>query len=183
MFGQSGNARAVESQAVEVLDFLIRFLDEELLPLLPSHEAEQSTTDMERIRAGLEPIRERTVQCPDCDQRAFVPDRERNRVHCQFCSAVRPADDGAIAYAVSVLGRDPMSPDLFGMMAVEVCPDCNDECPVPGAKAAAAPDDPVYFCFACARAVPGMMQCSRCFVLCRPREGKSVCPDCVAAGT
>ncbi|MFJ9900332.1 hypothetical protein ACIQPR_44080 [Streptomyces sp. NPDC091280] len=200
LFGQSGNARAVESQAAEVLDFLIRFLDEELLPALPPHEAEQSTTDIERIRGGLsqirgfvtkrmqriraelEPIRERTLQCPDCDQWSLVPDRERNRVHCRFCGGVRPADDGAIAYAAFVLGRDPMSPDVFGMMAVEVCPDCNDECLVPGVKTAAAPDDPVYFCFTCARAVPGMMQCSRCFVPCRPREGESVCPDCAAVG-
>lgn len=168
LFGQSGSARAVESQAAEVLDFLIRFLDEELLPALPPHEAEQSTTDMERIRGGLSqirgfvtkrmqriraelvPIRERTLQCPDCDQWAFVPDLERNRVHCRFCGGERTADDAAIVYAVSVLGRDPVSPDVFGVMAVEVCPDCQGESLVPGAMTAAAPDEPVYFCFTCA---------------------------------
>ncbi|MFC4464645.1 hypothetical protein ACFPH6_08760 [Streptomyces xiangluensis] len=197
LIGPAANARAVESQAAEVLDFLIRFLDEELLPALPVPEAKRTETDMERIRGGLsriqgfvkkrmqriravlEPLRDRTVQCPDCDQWALVAEPDAGRVTCRFCGTSQPTHDGALMYAVFVLGRDPGSPDLFGIMAVESCPDCDEESLVVGAKTAAAPEEAVFFCFSCARVAPGMAHCSRCYVPFRPLEDETACSNCL----
>ncbi|MEU0030642.1 hypothetical protein [Streptomyces sp. NPDC006335] len=198
LIGPAANARAVESQAAEVLDFLIRFLDEELLPTLPAPEAKSSEADMEhirgglsriqgfvkkrmqRIRADLESLRDRTVQCPDCDQWALVPEPARDRVTCRFCGTSQPTHDGATMYAVFVLGRDPGAPDLFGIMAVESCPDCQEESLVVGAKTAAAPDEQVFFCFSCGRAVPGLTHCIRCFVPFRaPGDEIDSCSNCL----
>ncbi|WP_331739628.1 hypothetical protein OG613_44150 (plasmid) [Streptomyces sp. NBC_00015] len=196
LIGPAANARAVESQAAEVLDFLIRFLDEELLPALPMAEMKSAEADMERIRGGLsriqgfvkkrmqriradlEPLRDRTVQCPDCDQWALVPELD-HRVICRFCGTSQPTHDGATMYAVFVLGRDPGAPDLFGIMAVESCPDCDDESLVVGARTAAAPDVPVFFCFGCARVVPGLAHCGRCYVPFSPQEGETACSNCL----
>lgn len=196
LIGPAANARAVESQAAEVLDFLIRFLDEELLPALPAPEAENTRADMEqirgglsqiegfvkkrmqRIRADLEPLRDRTLRCPDCDQWALIAEPDKDRVSCWFCGSSQPTHDGATMYAVFVLGRDPGAPDLFGIMAVESCPDCNEESLVVGAKTAAAPDEQVFFCFWCARAIPGLAHCARCFVPFRAREDETTCSNC-----
>ncbi|MGW5442726.1 hypothetical protein [Streptomyces asiaticus] len=197
LIGRAANARAVESQAAEVLDFLIRFLDEELLPALPASEAERAKADMEgirgglskiqgfvkkrmqRIRAGLEPVRDRTLQCPDCDQWALVAEPNQERVPCWFCGTSHETGDAALMYSVFVLGRDPGSADLFGHMAVESCPDCGGESLVIEAKTAAAPEEPVYFCFACARALSGIVECSRCAVPFRPLEGEAACSNCL----
>jgi hypothetical protein len=204
LMGRSANAQAVESKAAEVLDFLIRFLDEELFPYLSEAEVQSAETDMERIRGGLSRIRDfvktrmqrlradlerrrdRTVQCPNCGQWAVVggmmqsfdsvPERTWD---CWFCSTRWAGNDLALVYGVEVLGRDPGAPDVFGMMAVESCPDCEVESLVVGVKTADAPDDPVYFCFTCGKTLMGMMQCGQCGRPFRPQGEESACGSCL----
>ncbi|MFJ7495840.1 hypothetical protein ACIQZB_32575 [Streptomyces sp. NPDC097727] len=81
-YGLTDRARAVEARTAEVLDFLVRFLDEQLLPAFPDEDRQRTTQDMRTIRGGLsriqasspdecsgcEPHRNRTVACPGCDR-------------------------------------------------------------------------------------------------------------------
>ncbi|WP_445527455.1 hypothetical protein [Streptomyces cyslabdanicus] len=102
-FGLTHNARAVEARAVVVLDFLVRFLDEELLPHLADEEIREIAQDMDRTRGGLTTIRsfvakrmhrlrsnalkgqERsTTSCPSCGQLALILAAGGGR--CHFCS-------------------------------------------------------------------------------------------------
>ncbi|MCB5178258.1 serine/arginine repetitive matrix protein 1 [Streptomyces antimicrobicus] len=91
LMGERANAKTVESTTAQVLNFLIRFIDEHLLPLINDEEERRNAlTDLERIRDGLHliqgyvdermrdlrpalgPVRACTVQCPECRQWAFV---------------------------------------------------------------------------------------------------------------
>ncbi|MET9551057.1 hypothetical protein ABZY36_38095 [Streptomyces sp. NPDC006627] len=165
LFGKNANARSVESRAAEVLDFLIRFLDEDLLPALPKEEANAAQTDLERIRSGLvqiegyvkqrmqrlrpelEPLLDRTVKCPDCRQWALVVEPTQGQgmprnSRCRFCRMAHEGEDIAILYGAEVLM-------LALVEAVENCPHCQVESLVKGVRFAAAPDAPVAFCFQC----------------------------------
>ncbi|GHI84136.1 hypothetical protein [Streptomyces xanthophaeus] len=102
-YGLTASAEAIESRAAEVLDFLIRFLDEQLLPGLESDERARSEADMVLVRQGLVKIRsfvstrmarlERqltprlgsTVECPACRQMAYVI-QEGKLASCLFCT-------------------------------------------------------------------------------------------------
>jgi hypothetical protein len=102
-FGLTHNARAVEARAAVVLDFLIRFLDEELLPRLADEEVREITQDMDRTRGGLTTIQSfvtkrmnrlrsntlkgqevSTTSCPSCGQLALI--LSVGGGHCHFCS-------------------------------------------------------------------------------------------------
>ncbi|GHG38325.1 hypothetical protein GCM10018777_64260 [Streptomyces albogriseolus] len=211
LFGQSANARAVESRAAEVLDFLIRFLDEDLLPLLSGQEAAAAQTDLELIRGGLaqiegfvkkrmqrlrvdlEPLRDRTLQCPDCRQWALMAEREwvttepalqgASRIsRCRFCGTSRAAEEIALVYGVEILGRDPGMPDLLlGLMAAEHCPHCEAETLAEGARFAADPDIPVAFCFQCTRSWPALVMCPGCGHGFRPTRSAMACESCLSA--
>ena len=206
LFGQSANARAVESRAAEVLDFLIRFVDEDLLPALPPVEAEAAQTDLERIRGGLteiegfvkkrmqrlgaelEALRHRTLQCPDCRQWALVvePTQEQGAARacrCRFCGMARDAEEVALVYGVEILGRDPGMADMItGLTATDLCPHCELESLVEGVVFATAPDAPMSFCFQCTRMQPALVPCPGCVSLFRPAEGITSCESCAAAG-
>ncbi|CAM5649092.1 hypothetical protein [Streptomyces griseomycini] len=205
LFGQSANARAVESRAAEVLDFLIRFVDEDLLPALPLEEAEAAQSDLERIRSGLAEIegfvkqrmqrlraelhalRDRTLQCPDCRQWALVvePTQAQGAARasrCRFCGMSRDAEDIALIYGVEILGRDPGMPDLLtGLTATEHCPHCEVESLVEGARFAADPDTPMAFCFQCARLQPALAVCMGCGHSFRPADGAASCENCTTS--
>ncbi|MEV0641499.1 hypothetical protein AB0I77_42565 [Streptomyces sp. NPDC050619] len=200
LIGQAANARAVESQAAEVLDFLIGFLDHELLPALSESELAGTWVDMEHIRFGLTEIQgfvkkrmqrlrselapylDQTVCCPYCRQWAFRPDPgapEFRTFTCLFCGSSHPPYDAAFEYSLLVLRRDPEG-DVYGQMATETCPDCEEDSLVAGARLATAPDDPVNFCFRCAAAVPGLHQCDSCFRPFRPWETEQrICGRCL----
>ncbi|MFZ3475406.1 hypothetical protein ACODT4_41035 [Streptomyces sp. 2.9] len=53
LVGKAANAYAVESQTAAVLNFLVGFLDEHLLPAISPVDRARAETDMERIRGGL----------------------------------------------------------------------------------------------------------------------------------
>ncbi|MFE6816208.1 hypothetical protein [Streptomyces sp. NPDC057677] len=108
-YGLTVNYEVVESLTAKVLDFLIRFLDDSLLPELGSEELDAVTQDVDYVRAGanrlrayaderLERIRpllvgleERTVLCPRCFQDAVVVEADWGAdpkvvPRCRFCA-------------------------------------------------------------------------------------------------
>lgn len=135
-FGLVATARAIESRAGEVLDFLVTFLDQELVPALDADEFNRIEIDMERIRGGLGQIKGYTtkrmqrldaelrdkgdsvLRCPDCRNWALhVP--APGVVVCRFCHRVHNPIPGAEAYAMEILGRtweacgNPFAPEGF----------------------------------------------------------------------
>ncbi|MFJ3832141.1 hypothetical protein ACIPWI_29825 [Streptomyces sp. NPDC090046] len=135
-FGLVATARAIESRAGEVLDFLVAFLDQELVPALDADEFNRIEIDMERIRGGLGQIQGYTtkrmqrldaelrdkghsvLRCPDCRNWALhVP--TPGVVVCHFCHRVHNPIHGAEAYAMEILGRtweacgNPFAPEGF----------------------------------------------------------------------
>ncbi|MCX4546612.1 hypothetical protein [Streptomyces sp. NBC_01565] len=130
-YGLTHNARAVEARAAVVLDFLVRFLDESLLPELHEEERTRIRRPMDEVRSGLTAIEafvgERmkrlrgselkgaestTAQCPDCNQLALrvAPDEAR----CHFCA--RDWTARQIAYELG--DGDPDNP-------CNDCPGCH----------------------------------------------------------
>jgi hypothetical protein len=105
-YGLTHNARAVEARAGQVLDFLVRFLDEVLLPGLTADEEDAIGEDMASVREGLTGIRtyvthrmdrlqgelkgqaDRTLQCPECAQWALLVTGDGHR--CRFCGLEMP---------------------------------------------------------------------------------------------
>ncbi|MGW4982564.1 hypothetical protein ACWERA_41415, partial [Streptomyces mirabilis] len=89
-WGLTASAAAIEARAAAVLDFLLVFLDAELLPGLDAAETAAAETTMnvvrsqlrgitayvdkrtKDIRAGLAPLTAVTVECPECAQPALV---------------------------------------------------------------------------------------------------------------
>lgn len=160
-FGLTRDVPAVEARAGRVLDFLVRFLDDVLLPGLSLEEVAVIASDLNRIKDGLGAIHafvtermgrleqelagyeDRTVACPSCGQLALVADGERNR--CHFCGT----DE---ANMVLIVGFLLQSLDHEGVR-VRTCPRCQKETLVDGARLASEPD-PVSFCFSCASRIP-----------------------------
>ncbi|MFJ2752797.1 hypothetical protein [Streptomyces sp. NPDC087297] len=200
--GPSANARAVESQAAEVLDFLISFLDEELFPRLSDDERYGFETDMERIRGGLRqikafvkkrlqrlqgelaPLTERTTECPACGNWTFVAGevaRDGARVViCRFCGVEHLSPTAARAYSSEILGRNPFTSDV---PTFEWCPRCGDQCLVSGARTAATGSTPVDFCFRCATVIPDLPPyeaCRLCSGVWRRYDSKQpACDNCL----
>lgn len=162
-YGLTDTAPAIEAKAAPVLHFLIRFLDEHLLPALTSDERKRVQDDMARIRSGLRHIRafvakrmewvrseladrqDRTLECPHCRQLAMLV--EGRGTTCYFCSLKSQSGQAARDYVFYVLhrwwGMDEEDP-------VKRCPACGFEDLVPNATTAAAPETPIAFCFRCA---------------------------------
>ncbi|MCX5173771.1 hypothetical protein OG616_37940 [Streptomyces antibioticus] len=160
-YGLTHQALAVETRAVRVLDFLVHFLDDVLLPGLQLEEIATIASDLERIREGLSGIHtyvtqrmqrlqpelagheERTVACYSCGQLAMIADGERNR--CLFCGT----DEASMYLITEYLYQSIGDPEV----RVRACPQCHKELLVDGIRLASEPD-PVSFCFGCAAKIP-----------------------------
>lgn len=179
-YGLTDRARAVEARTVEVLDFLVRFLDEQLLPALPDAERQRITQDMgvirsglsrikgfvtrrmQRLRVELEPHRDRTVVCPHCDQWALVvADGNSN---CRFCTMRMDALD----YVLHT-----------GNASYRRCLSCDNHELVCDVLTAAAPNVPVDLCFSCGKTFPGLKTCCRCDRRFQPHDFETVCAACL----
>ncbi|MFD9630022.1 hypothetical protein [Streptomyces violascens] len=154
-YGLSHNARAVEARAGRVLDFLVRFLDDVLLPGLRPDEVEQITADVRRIRRGLTGVQtfitqrlrrlsgglkgreDRTVHCPHCGQMALVA--EQSLSTCLFCDAAVTAEDMVTYLFLFSEGKASRLAD---------CPRCTQPCV--GRDTLLATGERVTFCFWCA---------------------------------
>ncbi|MCQ9134574.1 hypothetical protein [Streptomyces hilarionis] len=182
-YGLTDRARAVEARAVEVLDFLVRFLDEQLLPALPDEDRQRTTQDMwtirsglsriqgfvnqrmQRLRAELEPHQNRTVACPHCDQWALVVADDNSK--CRFCTVRTDALD-------YVLHRD-----IGSNASYRRCLSCDNQTLVCGVLTAAAPDAPVDLCFSCGKTFPPLESCLRCHRRFQPHDFETVCAACL----
>ncbi|GGP78402.1 PHD finger domain-containing protein [Streptomyces melanogenes] len=192
-FGLTHNARTIEARAAAVLDFLVHFLDTELLPQLSDDEAAAITGDMNRVRWGLNSIqsfvRERmnrlrgtvlkgqesvTVPCPHCEQGAVT--LEPGTGYCHFCGNDWPAFSLAHCFQSDSDFRNPLNE----------CPTCHartlaDEVTFADPAAAAA-----LYCFTCAArfAPDALVSCGGCGCL-HPRPEtpedttrQLLCPSC-----
>ncbi|KQX26816.1 MULTISPECIES: hypothetical protein [unclassified Streptomyces] len=202
-YGMTDTDGTIESRTAEVLDFLVRFLDDCLLPELDPADRERVIDDMELIRFGLTKIRsyiarrmerlkdqlaqdkERTLQCPDCRQWALLAG---DPTSCLFCPATTHSQLTAWNYASAILRLPWRSPpptnDLFSQPSsppVDPCPDCGADTLVRGAVTAAAPERPTNFCFNCATAFTDLCEiCSQPF---RAVDEQSTCGNCLSLGS
>jgi hypothetical protein len=137
-YGHTHSAQAVEARAGRVLDFLMRFLDAELLPLLQGAERARAEQDMapvaegvknissyvsrrlDRLRGELPGLESQTIECPACDQMTLVVTPGHGR--CRFCNWEWD-DAGSYAWY--------LKPAL--------CPDCDNQALLEGLSFADTP--------------------------------------------
>lgn len=188
-YGLTESATVIEARAAKVLDFLIRFLDAELLPRLGEDKKARLQPDLELIRLGLTGIqgfvthrleriapdlelhKARTLHCPDCRQWALVADEG---TECRFCGRRRPSEDAAEEYMLEI---QPLS-QPWELLAPSLCTNCEVNALVPLALIADAPEHPVGFCFNCTEKFAN--DCTRCG---RPFQGSDedfTCGECFA---
>ncbi|MPY36839.1 serine/arginine repetitive matrix protein 1 [Streptomyces adustus] len=194
-FGLTAPARAVEAKAGEVLDFLIRFVDEELLPRLGLKERKEAEATLRGLRGGLanintfvkertnrirgevkkEGAENRTIRCPDCDQMALVlgeaagPDGGPIAA-CRFCASRWEPEELLSFFRAE--GQDEPS-------ELNTCPQCGEWMLGWGIRILSDPVGEVSFCFACSVAFPALFPCDRCG---RPTDvadgSTSLCGSC-----
>ncbi|MFZ4248201.1 hypothetical protein ACOZDF_23345 [Streptomyces griseoincarnatus] len=194
-WGLTEEANAVLTRAADVLDFLIRFLDEHLLPGLDADDEEAVTEDLEVIRTGLTDIgsyvtsrmkrleesglkehEALTVRCPDCQLYALVVDGITN--NCLFCPRSWPDPEELARAHDNVFGNFPAPGDPWEATLTE-CPDCNSWTLALEAETAASNGVPVALCFNCGEVKNSAMeQCLRCGTLYRPVDTETVCSSC-----
>lgn len=175
-YGLEHSAEAIEASAASVLNFLITFLDEHLLPDL--HESEWDVdADVDRVRDGLADIQgfvrkrmneiknalarqpEFTIQCTTCQKQACIIGRPEAR--CLFCTQRMDSDNAAIGHVHVTLQRPfrqiPTTSDIFSQPAqpaVDRCQNCGQRAWVVGAVTTAEPTG-IDLCFHCAQTSAG----------------------------
>ncbi|MEU4173792.1 hypothetical protein [Streptomyces sp. NPDC026589] len=201
--GPTATVGPVEARSAAALDFLIRFLDEELLPALTAEELvavqDEMTTirgklesiesfarkRLKRLRAVLEPVRANTVRCGECFQFALVIGGPRPR--CHFCWSNPPLAYTLAVHALLELGR--RVPDaafehvLTGSGRLgECCDRCGCDTVMHGVMTAAYADADgglVALCFFCAEVSPTKPTCLVCGAPFEPGRSELGCPSCV----
>ncbi|MGX4731441.1 hypothetical protein [Kitasatospora griseola] len=189
------NRYQIEANAVEVLEFLIHFLEQELLPRFSQPERDTATADMMPIRHGLGQIRgyvqarmgriwprladvrHCTLQCPSCHELALVV--KDGTVGCLFCQNAWSPYYGAEVYAAVVLGRGPWSDSHDGPKPVVCCPNCGIQALVLGAVTADDRDIRVDLCFSCSEITTHPEPCERCGEPFLPNDHETACADCL----
>ncbi|MEU1895685.1 hypothetical protein [Streptomyces pristinaespiralis] len=194
-YGLTHNAHAVEARAGKVLDFLMRFLDVQLLPLLEGQERDRAARDMYPVEEGVKNIRSyvkrrlnrlrgeltglesRTIMCPSCEQMTLVVAPHSGE--CRFCGA---SWDSAELLAYEYLGcSDGLSARAYP------CPQCDTAAFVEGVSFADGTrlSDTLH-CFGCttrheARDLATCAGCSRPWPVeaDADRLGSTLCPDCL----
>ncbi|MER6616300.1 hypothetical protein [Streptomyces xantholiticus] len=157
-WGHTAPAHAVEGNAVGVLHFLLSFIDGHLAPSLSADaqvvelklgpvRAKLSQIErlvklrMDSLRADLEPVSDRTVACPGCDQWALVVGG--TPVVCRFCTR---RFDSPLEMAQEYAWVTRRSHEYIVM---ESCSSCLTDRTLVVARTAQAKDTTVALCFAC----------------------------------
>ncbi|MDT0547652.1 MULTISPECIES: hypothetical protein [Streptomyces] len=161
-YGLTHNARAVEARAGRALDFLVRFLDDELVPQLNDDEMDAFPWGMcvrikkgvksisvyraerrKRLLGTLRDVKHRTLTCFECGELALVV---RDRCHfCSFPFGNFHPEHAADMY-LATRYRDAQK-------LISNCPRCTRRALGQGVVTVAS-DGPVTFCFSCAVPVP-----------------------------
>ncbi|MFE1384223.1 CHY zinc finger protein [Streptomyces sp. NPDC058740] len=160
-YGLKAQSRAVEARAVQVLDFLLAFVHNQLMPALPEDQARHldkeltylrqqvlkvrtySETRLKRLTGELAEHQARTVKCPQCGEWAVVVGEGWVRLSCRFCHT--SWDDPAVLLIYYVLHHQVEPADVS-----EVCPACDEPGLLAGCtRIAAKPGDDVTLCFSC----------------------------------
>ncbi|WP_217547672.1 hypothetical protein [Streptomyces sp. GbtcB6] len=193
-YGLTHNAGAVEARAGRVLDFLMRFLDTELLPLLQGPERERAMQDMipvdagvknissyvtrrlNRLRGELAGLESQTIMCPTCEQMTLVVAPQSG--DCRFCTASWDSAELLVFdYLVCSDGQ---------LARAYPCPQCDTTTFVEGVNFVDGPrlSDTLY-CFGCAarheaRDLANCSGCSRPWPIEADVDGSdtTLCPDC-----
>ncbi|MGW1537949.1 hypothetical protein [Streptomyces aureus] len=198
-YGLTAPAGAVESRAANVLNFLLPFITDHLMPGLDAaqkRDVEQTMSvvrgqvrgieayikaRMNEIRAGLKEVADYTVVCPECAQQALV--LSADLPHCRFCLKTWDHPEAAAGeYVFQVHGLDPAYHDADDHV-IQFCPDCDSEALV-RAETAAAADNRRLLCFSCATdftdvpLTPCVHGCGRSL---RADSEALLCPDCTAS--
>ncbi|MEU2737370.1 hypothetical protein ABZ656_18680 [Streptomyces sp. NPDC007095] len=164
-YGLTAPAAAVEARAADVLNFLLPFISDQLVPGLDKNQkadVEQTMSvvrgqvrgieaylkkRMNEIRADLQDVQDCTVVCPECAQQALVLSADLPA--CRFCLKTwDDPEETAVEYVFQVHGLDPVYSDVDEAV-IQVCPDCEFNAMV-HAETAAAPDEQRLLCFSCA---------------------------------
>jgi hypothetical protein len=182
-----GTSRAIETRVAEVLDFLLRFLDDHLLPNLSPDERSRAEAEMDHVRSGLtqiqafvtkrmqrlqaelQPHRAYTVRCLECRQWAVVATDDP--VSCRFCTDAWPVE----LFREQYVEEGAASP--FG--TVEDCPKCGTEALICGLGTAAAPETLVDLCFHCGEISSGLQSCLLCDRMFLAIDTETVCEHCL----
>ncbi|MFF9214259.1 MULTISPECIES: hypothetical protein [unclassified Streptomyces] len=190
-YGLKAPARAIETRAAQVLDFLITFVHDELLPSLPAPEADAVEDDLtavgfkvrgiqgyidtrlKRLGEELKDFRDRTLRCPDCDQWALVIRDGTDVIDCRFCHARYYGPDQAIFHWAQVYALQ-QSVDFVK------CPECSEtELSMVGVRVLAAPDEDRLICGHCGHHFDVIELCSACGTPYQPGEDDlGLCNGC-----
>ncbi len=191
-YGLTAPAPAVEVTAAQVLDFLVAFVHDELLPALPAAAAAEAAADLEsvgtkvlgitsymtarlkRLSEELKDDADRTVQCPVCDQWALVLGNSPIPLDCRFCHTTWPN---------SVLALEQYFEAGLLDANVQDCPACTQHTLVVEAVGtAAAPESARSVCFCCGVDFPVAAQCEDCLNAFVPDPDEEffsgLCQDC-----
>ncbi|MGV9358156.1 serine/arginine repetitive matrix protein 1 [Streptomyces misionensis] len=178
-FGLTAPAPVIEARAGEVLDFLIRFVDEELMPRLSHEERDETEEALGQLRGGLASINtfvrertnrirgevtregseNRTIRCPECEQMALVlgdtadPHGETVWATCRFCANRWNPDELLECFPAD--GQDEPS-------ELNTCSQCREWLLGWGVQVLSDPEADVAFCFFCITAFPSVVPCDRC---------------------
>ncbi|MET9427830.1 MULTISPECIES: hypothetical protein [unclassified Streptomyces] len=189
-WGLQETVALVEKRAASVLDFLMRFVDEHLLPALGDEQVAAMQAEVDAVRRGVRDIatfvearRTRlrdelkafastTVQCPSCHEWALVVQQEGSR--CHFCPRAWE-DNEHLAYAYA---------ETFETMSIEDhvssgdCPECWTRALIVGVRTAAAPGKPIDMCFNCTEVFTGLHLCN-CLEYFVPQAEEDICQRCL----
>ncbi|MFB7781903.1 serine/arginine repetitive matrix protein 1 [Streptomyces vinaceus] len=179
-FGFTHDARVIEARAAEVLDFLVRFIDDSLVPYLrDDQEKAKVHKTLARIRGGLtainsyvrermnriggelksEDVENRTIECPACEQLALVLCAS-DLAACRFCAHLWDPEE-LLSYFIGHGQEEPSE--------LNTCPQCEEQTLGWAVRVRSDPTKPIHVCFSCATAFPSVEPCERCM---RPIDAK-----------
>ncbi|MFB7191620.1 serine/arginine repetitive matrix protein 1 [Streptomyces sp. NPDC056230] len=179
-FGLTHNARAVEARAGAVLDFLIRFIEDQLLPYLDEPEAKETERSLAGLREGLnninsyvrermnriggelkaEGVEHRTIECVSCQEMALVvqprtasglPGAWGDRATCRFCSTSWPPEGLHLHFRGGPYWEQ-----------AAICPMCGEAALGIDVRLRSEATNSRYFCFCCTTALATLMPCDGC---------------------
>jgi hypothetical protein len=193
------NPISVKATVSAALDFLLRFIDRELLPGAPDAEAVLIANCLDDVRNELGKIAtlvkhrlnslyqkistaEVLLKCPRCEQSAFVLNRDE-QVHCLFCLDRPDAGDAAEDYMWATSGITSYEVHKNGgEWPVHQCLSCGEETLIEGLVA--INDASIHWaCFACGFVGDELSidRCVKCGAITDTGVGDvSICSECAS---